>query len=152
MLYSPNHNRKVLYFPTKLSTVSEKAYGANCLNWCYKRVNTRQCSVEQANICYPQIRNLYFLIGILTIMLLSAFFAVANALLSEDEIMARIDREAERINEIMNQKIQNDPGLSDLDGYCYESVDALEQCEKEIANEMQSYYDEAGERIWEGLD
>jgi hypothetical protein len=85
-------------------------------------------------------------------MLLSAFFAVANAFPSEDEIMARIDRESERINEIMNQKIQNHPGLSDLDGYCYKSVDALEQCEKEIANEMQPYYDEAGKRIWEDLD
>jgi hypothetical protein len=76
---------------------------------------------------------------------------IAYALPSEDEIMNKIDREAERINEILNEKIQNHPGLSDPDGYCYNSVAALEQCENEIANEMEHYYDKAGERIWENM-
>jgi len=96
--------------------------------------------------------NQFYLIGILTTISIFAFFAVANALPSEDEIMAKIDREAERINDIMNQKIQNHPGLSDFDGYCYDSVEALEQCQNEIANEMEPYYDEAGERVWDNID
>ena len=76
---------------------------------------------------------------------------IAHALPSEDEIMNKINREAERINDILNEKIQNHPGLSDSDGYCYNSVAALEQCEKEITNEMKPYYDEAGKRVWENI-
>ena len=100
----------------------------------------------------PLKGNLYFLIGILATISINAFFGVANALPSEDEIMAKIDREAERINDIIDQKIQNHPGLSDFDGYCYNSVEALEQCQNEIANEMEPYYDEAGKRVWDNTD
>lgn len=96
--------------------------------------------------------HLYFLMGILTTIPLYALLAVANALPSEDEIMAKIDREAERINDIIDQKIQNHPGLSDFNGYCYNNVEALEQCENKIATEMEPYYDEAGERIWDNVD
>src|SRR5512144_2618275 len=100
----------------------------------------------------PQKSILYFSIGILATISINAFFGVASALPSEDEIMAKIDREAERINDIIDQKIQNHPGLSDFGGYCYNSVEALEQCQNEIANEMEPYYDEAGKRIWDNID
>ena len=76
---------------------------------------------------------------------------IAYALPSEDEIMNKINREAERINDILSEKIQNHPGLSDSDGYCYNSVTALERCEKEITDEMKPYYDEAGKRVWENM-
>ena len=96
--------------------------------------------------------DLYFLIGFLATTTLSVYVGVVNALPSEDEIMAKIDREAERINDIIDQKIQNHPGLSDFDGYCYNSVEALELCQNEIVNEMDPYYEEAGERIWDNID
>jgi hypothetical protein len=41
---------------------------------------------------------------------------MVNALPSQDEIMAEIYEEADNINDIMDKKIENHPGLGDLDG------------------------------------
>ena len=54
---------------------------------------------------------------------------IAYALPSQDEIMAEIYEEADKINDIMDNKIENHPGLGDIDGYCYNSVESLEKCQ-----------------------
>ena len=74
-----------------------------------------------------------------------------SALPTEDEMMAEIDKEAEKINDIMNQKIENHPGM-DLGGYCYNSVESLDGCTSELAKEMEPYYNEAGKRVWGNID
>ena len=56
----------------------------------------------------------------------------AKGLPREDELMAEIDKEAERINDIIDQKIKSHHGLDDIYSYCYDSVEALEQCQNEI--------------------
>lgn len=63
-----------------------------------------------------------------------------------------MDKEAEIINDIINDKIESHPGMGDLDGDSYDITEALETCINDIPKEMQSYYDEAGERIWENID
>jgi hypothetical protein len=75
-----------------------------------------------------------------------------QAIPSQDEIMDEIDKEAEKINDIMNDKIENHPGMGDLDGYCYNSAETLGKCTDEIAKEMQPYYVDAGKRIWGSID
>jgi hypothetical protein len=89
--------------------------------------------------------NLVIILGLVTMSPSSA------ALPTEDEMMAEIDKEAEKINDIMNRKIENHPRM-DLGGYCYNSAEALDGCTNEIAKEMEPYYDEAGKRIWEDID
>jgi hypothetical protein len=90
-------------------------------------------------------------LSLVTILGLVSMNPVSAALPTEDEIMAEIDKEAEKINDIMNQKIEGHPGM-ELDGYCYDSTESLEGCTNEIAKEMEPYYDEAGERVWENID
>ena len=65
--------------------------------------------------------------------------------------MAEIDKEAEKINDIMNDKIENHPGM-DLDGYCFDSAEALEKCTNEIAKEMEPFMMKQEKRIWESTD
>ena len=77
---------------------------------------------------------------------------MANALPTQDEIMAEIYEEADKINDIMNQKIENHPGLSDVDGHCYNSIEALEKCQKDVTEEMEPYYEEAGKRLSDKID
>ena len=98
------------------------------------------------------IFGLQFILVLGSISLLTIFNQGADALPTEDEIMDEIDKEAEKINDIMNDKIESHPGLGDIDGYCYNSVEALERCTDGIAEEIQPYYDEAGKRIWENID
>jgi hypothetical protein len=94
---------------------------------------------------------LLFVVIIVILLSLATLNRGAVALPTEDEMMAEIDKEAERINDIMNDKIENHPGMN-LDGYCYNSAEALETCTNEIAKGMEPYYDEAGKRIWENID
>ena len=77
---------------------------------------------------------------------------MANALPTQDGTMADIYEEADKINDIMNQKIENHPGLSDVDGHCYNSIEALEKCQKEVTEEMEPYYEEAGKRLSDKID
>ena len=49
--------------------------------------------------------------------------------------MAEIDKEAEKINDIMNDKIENHPGM-DLDGYCFGSVDLPPEDAFKIINDV----------------
>lgn len=76
----------------------------------------------------------------------------AKGLSNEDDIMVEIDKEAERINDIIDQKIQSHPGLDDIYSYCYDSVEALLQCQNEVAEEMEPYYEDAGKRITEKIE
>jgi hypothetical protein len=93
-----------------------------------------------------------FTFVIITLFVLTASIQMANALPSQDEIMAEIYEEADKINDIMNNKIESHPGLSDLDGYCYNSVEALEKCQKDVAEEMEPNYEDAGERLADKFD
>jgi hypothetical protein len=76
----------------------------------------------------------------------------AKGLPSEDDIMAEIDKEAERINDIIDQKIQSHPGLGNIYSYCYDSVEALLQCQNEVVEEMEPYYEDAGKRIGDKIE
>lgn len=93
-----------------------------------------------------------FTFVIITLFVLTASIQMVNALPSQDEIMADIYEEADKINDIMDKKIENHPGLSDLNGYCYNSVEALEKCQKDVAEEMEPYYQDAGERLADKID
>jgi hypothetical protein len=42
--------------------------------------------------------------------------------------------------------------ISDLDGYCYNSVEALEKCQKDVPEEMEHNYEDAGERLADKFD
>lgn len=97
------------------------------------------------------VNGILFVIVVGTLLNIVTMNQEAVAIPSEDEIMAEIDKEAEKINDIMNNKIENHPGM-DLDGYCYNSAETLEGCTNEIAKEMEPYYDEAGKRIWKNID
>ena len=46
-------------------------------------------------------------------------------------------READRINEVMKEKIANGPGLQNFGGYCYGTAESLEQCINDMTDEMQ---------------
>jgi len=39
----------------------------------------------------------------------------------------RVYEQPDKINDIMNNRIENHPGLSDLNGYCYNSIETLEK-------------------------
>lgn len=96
--------------------------------------------------------SLVFTLITITLLALTLLLQMVNALPSQDEIMAGIYEEADKINDIMNQKIENHPGLSDLDGYCYNNVEALEKCQKDVAEEMEPYYEDAGKRLSDKID
>lgn len=93
-----------------------------------------------------------FTFVIITLFLLTASIQMVNALPSQDEVLAEIYEEADKINDIMDNKIENHPGLGDLDGYCYNSVEALEKCQKDVAEEMEPYYEDAGKRLSDKID
>ena len=93
-----------------------------------------------------------FTFVIVTLFVLTASIQMVNALPNQDEIMAEIYEEADNINDIMDKKIENHPGLGDLDGQCYNSVEALEKCQKDVAEEMEPYYEDTGERLADKID
>ena len=93
-----------------------------------------------------------FLIISSIVSLANPIIEEAKGLPSEDEIMGEIDKEAERINDIMDQKIKSHPGLDDIYSYCYDSVEALLQCQSEIVEEMEPYYEDAGKRIGDKIE
>lgn len=93
-----------------------------------------------------------FTFVIITLFVLTASIQMVNALPSQDEIMVEIYEEADKINDIMDKKIENHPGLSDVDGHCYNSIEALEKCQKDVAEELEPYYEEAGERLSDKID
>jgi len=93
-----------------------------------------------------------FVFATIAILALTSSFQMVNAFPSQDEIMAEIYEEADKVNDIMNKKIENHPGLSDLDGYCYNSVEALEKCQKDLAEKMEPYYEDAGEHLADKID
>jgi hypothetical protein len=93
-----------------------------------------------------------FTYATITLLALTAPIQMANALPTQDEIIADIYEEADKINDIMNQKIENHPGLSDVDGHCYNSIEALEKCQKDVAEEMEPYYEDTGKRLSDKLD
>jgi L-ribulose-5-phosphate 3-epimerase UlaE len=70
----------------------------------------------------------------------------------ENDIMSEIDKEAEKINDIMDQKIKIHPGLGDIYSYCYDSVEELLQCQNEIVEEMEPHYEDAGKRITDKIE
>jgi hypothetical protein len=76
----------------------------------------------------------------------------AQALPSEDDLKAEIDKEAEKINDIIDQKIKCHPGLGDIYSYCYDSVEELLQCQNEIVEVMEPYYEDAGKRITDKIE
>ena len=55
------------------------------------------------------IIGLQFLLLLGTILILATFNQGIEVIPTQDEIMAEIDKEAEEINEIMNNKIENHP-------------------------------------------
>ena len=95
---------------------------------------------------------LCFLIITSIVSLTHSMIEEAKGLTSEDEIMAEIDKEAERINDIIDQKIKSHPGLGDIYSYCYDSVEALQQCQSEIVEEMEPYYEDAGKHIGDKIE
>jgi hypothetical protein len=98
------------------------------------------------------LASLAFTLVIIAIWVLTSSIQMVNALPRQDEIMAEIYEEADKINDIMNNKIESHPGLSDIDGYCYNSVESLEKCQKDVAEEMEPYYEDAGERLADKID
>lgn len=98
------------------------------------------------------LASLAFTLFTIAILALTSPIQMANALPTQDEIMADIYEEADKINDIMNQKIENHPGLSDVDGHCYNSIEALEKCQKDVTEEMEPYYEEAGKRLSDKID
>jgi hypothetical protein len=93
---------------------------------------------------------LLFLSGSVTVIILVVTLTHAFAL-TQSELSAKINSEANWINGIMKDKIANYPGL-DLGGSCYSSTTAYDSCISDLTNQMQPYYDQAGKEVSDYMD